>query len=259
MRTGQASVIGTSLKLFGVRKDSSLQTIWVTVSEHKDGDVHGFIGTIHEDQQGRVDSRGPSRDQARTSSKAKRTQVQEEYHVLDNFVEAALVTDHNGCVVYANNAIEDLIEFRKGELVGKSVKGLLPPAYIEKDEYARDYVHTGGSKMVGRPLNMLFQSKSGMVVPVSLSVSKKTLCCHDTTERRRKRTLQIRAAERKRSNWPFGFAWNDENCIVQGFNNAAAKVLGFSSMEVLGRKVTMLIPEGHTKNNHNSYVRRYID
>jgi len=49
----------------------------------------------------------------------------------------------------------------------------------------------------------------------------------------------------------------DQNGIVQGFNRAAEKMFGLRAAEILGKNVSMLMPEPH-RHLHNGYIQRYL-
>ena len=49
----------------------------------------------------------------------------------------------------------------------------------------------------------------------------------------------------------------DDNGIIESFNPAAEKIFGYSSQEVIGKNVNLIVPEPHKK-RHNQYIRRYL-
>jgi PAS domain S-box-containing protein len=50
---------------------------------------------------------------------------------------------------------------------------------------------------------------------------------------------------------------NDEG-EVETFNPAAEKIFGYAAGDVIGKNVSILMPEGHA-NSHDGYLRRYLD
>ncbi|MBW2442836.1 MAG: PAS domain S-box protein, partial [Deltaproteobacteria bacterium] len=49
----------------------------------------------------------------------------------------------------------------------------------------------------------------------------------------------------------------DDNGIIESFNPAAEKIFGYSSQEVIGKNVNLIVPEPHKK-RHDQYIRRYL-
>jgi len=59
-------------------------------------------------------------------------------------------------------------------------------------------------------------------------------------------------------NAAIGIATIDEAGIVQSFNREAELIFGYSSDEVLGQNVAMLMT-GEDKQNHDHYLHRYLE
>lgn len=49
----------------------------------------------------------------------------------------------------------------------------------------------------------------------------------------------------------------NDHGIIQGFNLAAEKIFGFSSVEAIGQNVSMLAPEPH-RTKHDAYIKRFL-
>ena len=50
----------------------------------------------------------------------------------------------------------------------------------------------------------------------------------------------------------------DENGIIESFNPAAETIFGYTSQQVIGKNVNLLVPKPHKK-RHNDYIRRYLN
>ena len=48
----------------------------------------------------------------------------------------------------------------------------------------------------------------------------------------------------------------DENGIIQSFNEGAEKLFGFTSLEITGKNVSLLMPDPYSK-EHNNYIKKY--
>jgi two-component system, LuxR family, sensor kinase FixL len=49
----------------------------------------------------------------------------------------------------------------------------------------------------------------------------------------------------------------DEHCVITSFSTAAEKLFGYGANDVLGKNVSMLMPEPH-RSAHDGYIQRYL-
>lgn len=83
----------------------------------------------------------------------------------------------------------------------------------------------------------------------------------DVTENRQRQDALEHSEARVKAvmdNAAIGIATIDEAGIVQSFNREAEHIFGFTSDEVLGRNISMLMT-GDDKLNHDAYIHRYIE
>ena len=73
--------------------------------------------------------------------------------VLQTAVEGIITIDEHGLVESLNPAAERMFGFEAEEIIGKSVNLLMPSPHRERhDAYLADYLRTGTTKMIARPI-----------------------------------------------------------------------------------------------------------
>ncbi len=101
-------------------------------------------------------------------------QQAETFHTLVKTAhEAIFLININGIVQFVNPAAETLFGYTARELLGNNIKQLIPPPHREShDSYIRDYLKTGGKKIIGTGRQLLGQRKDGSQFPIYLSVGE---------------------------------------------------------------------------------------
>jgi two-component system, LuxR family, sensor kinase FixL len=93
--------------------------------------------------------------------------------VLASARDAIIGIDPRGTVTFFNQAAEEIFGYAAAEVVGKNVKMLMPPPYVEQhDQYLENYRKTRQPKAIGRIREVEARRKSGEVFPIELSVSE---------------------------------------------------------------------------------------
>jgi len=129
--------------------------------------------------------------------------------ILETAVEGIVTIDKNGIIRSFNHAAEEMFGYKSREVIGESVNMLMPTPYNEEhDEYIRNYLRTGESKIIGIGREVRGRSKDGTVFPMELSVSEVRLSgeiyftgfIRDISERRQleNEILKISEEERRR-------------------------------------------------------------
>jgi PAS domain S-box-containing protein len=93
--------------------------------------------------------------------------------ILNHAGEGIVTIDNRGVVQSFNLAAETIFGYAAEEVIGQNVSILMPSRYDEKhDDYIRDYLRSGASKIIGTGRRVEAQQKDGHVVPIYLTISK---------------------------------------------------------------------------------------
>jgi PAS domain S-box-containing protein len=168
--------------------------------------------------------------------------------IVESSDDAILSKDANGIIQSANAAAERMFGYSRAELVGKSVRILIPPELqAEEDEIlARirrgervDHFETVRLTKDNRRLDISLtispvRDASGRVIGASK-------IARDITERTRARATQARLAAIVASSTD-AIVTKDLNGIIQSCNEACEQIFGYREAELVGRPVLVLIP-----------------
>lgn len=189
--------------------------------------------------------------------------------VVDTAVDAIVVIDRNGAIRSVNQATVRVFGYTADELVGNNVSMLMPEPYAaEHDGYLANYLCTGTKKIIGIGREVAGKRKDGSIFPMDLSVGE----AHDGDEpifvgiirditERKAAELALRESElRWRSivdTVPDAMIVIDAAGTVASFSPAAERLFGYTSDEVVGRNVSMLMPQPY-RDQHDGYLARYM-
>ena len=146
-------------------------------------DVVGQIGT----QLGRVIERQRAEQQLRESEERFRA-------VAQSASDAIVSIDSCGSVVAWNRGAESMFGYTEDEMMGKSLKSIMPEEYRERHTDALERIAFGGEhRILGQTLELHGLRKDGDIFPVELSISTWTIgrgsfhtgIIRDITERKR--------------------------------------------------------------------------
>lgn len=93
--------------------------------------------------------------------------------ILNNAVDAIITIDERGLIESANPATQTLFGYTVSDLVGESVRMLMPSPYQEEhDGYLQSYLKTGQRKIIGIGREVIGLRKDGETFPMHLAVSE---------------------------------------------------------------------------------------
>ena len=85
--------------------------------------------------------------------------------------EGIVIASTSGMIQFINPAIEKLFGYTRGELIGESVKRLMPREQsLAHDGYMKNYMQSGVAKIIGRGRQLTAMRKDGSRFPIYLSI-----------------------------------------------------------------------------------------
>ncbi|HTI03375.1 MAG TPA: PAS domain S-box protein [Acidisoma sp.] len=182
--------------------------------------------------------------------------------------DAIIGKDRRGKITYWNAAAERLFGYPASEIIGQSVSRIIPPDRATEEMSILDRVGSGEYLAHFETKRV---TKDGRIIPVSLTLSPIlgpdgavigiSDIARDLSETQRlAEAFQQREALLRSildSN-PDGFIVIGESGIIKIFSAAAERMFGYAAAEVVGRNVSMLMPEPYSA-AHDGYMQRYRD
>lgn len=92
--------------------------------------------------------------------------------IIDTAVDAIITIDHHGIIHSVNSATEKMFAYTSQEMIGQSIKMLMPSPYREEhDGYLANFMRTGVKKIIGIGREVTAMRKDGSIFPIDLAVS----------------------------------------------------------------------------------------
>jgi two-component system, LuxR family, sensor kinase FixL len=257
MKTGKAQIIGMVRELEGKRKDGSVFPMELSVSEVLDDEERSFTGIVRD-----ISQLKQAQDAMSKSERKSR-------RILETAIDPVISIDEKGIILLCNPAAEKKFGYSTVEMVGQNVKMLMPSPYREEhDTYLANYMKTGKAQIIGMVRELKGARKDGSVFPMELSVSEVL----DDEERSFTGIVrdisQLKQAQKSMSKSENKFRRIletaidpvisiDEKGIVLLCNPAAENEFGYSSVEMVGQNIKMLMPSPY-REEHDTYLANYM-
>ncbi|MBB6611850.1 PAS domain S-box protein [Pontibacter sp. Tf4] len=188
--------------------------------------------------------------------------------IIDTAIDGIITIDNRGLVETMNPAAARIFGYEPEEVIGHNIKMLMPePDKSLHDVYIDNYHRTGVGQIIGIGREVLGKKKDGTIFPFLLSISEVRLqdkqiftgIVHDITELKKTETA-LRESENKFNSIiqtaVDGIITIDTHGLMEMVNPAAQKLFGYSESELLGRNISMLMPEPDSS-LHDGYMERY--
>lgn len=256
MHTGQRKIIGIGREVFGLRKNGETFPMDLAVSKVETMGRKVFTGIVRDITERKKSEVQLVESEARTRA------------ILAAAVDAIIIIDATGTIESMNAATQRLFGYTAEEMVGKNVKMLMPQPYRhEHDGYLHNYTSTGVKKIIGIGREVFGLRKNGDTFPMDLAVSEVAMggrrlftgIVRDITERKRSESQLIESEARTRailSAAVDAIIIIDASGVIESMNAATQRLFGYSSEEMVGHNVKMLMPESYRK-EHDGYLHNY--
>lgn len=159
--------------------------------------------------------------------------------------KSALVTiSADGTVVNCNQNIEELFGYKPTELNGKSICTLMPSPHAEKhNSYITAYLNGATPRAIGHIRNVAAKHKNGTVFPISLQVEELRIG---------NGVLLFRGRMEAVDTTEVMFTIDENGTIVSCNQNFVQSLCGYSSNELVGNNISILLPTLHQDSSMDS-------
>lgn len=165
--------------------------------------------------------------------------------------DATLVVDASGRIIAANNRASEIFGYAPGELLDKKIESLVPERVRHRHRNHRsEYMEAVRPRPMGAGLDLSGRRHDGREFPVDISLAPLptdgellvVAAVRDVTRQRAATAAQAELASIVSSSLDAIISTTVDG-LVTSWNPAAQSLLGYTSEEILGEHVALLVPE----------------
>ena len=180
----------------------------------------------------------------------------------------AVITDANGVILDVNSQTELCFGYSRTELLGQTIEVLLPERYRQAHLIQRlNFIAEGQPRLMGGGRNLLARRKDGAEFPVEIGLNPVkaqdgavVLASIIDVSARVSREAALRDSEERlravMENVVDGVITIDEQGVMHSANPAAERIFGYSSAEMRGHNISLLMPEPY-HSQHDGYLANF--
>ncbi|MDF1757282.1 MAG: PAS domain S-box protein [Legionellaceae bacterium] len=190
--------------------------------------------------------------------------------IFETALDAIITIDEKGKIDNFNPTATKLFGYQPDEVAGRNVSMLMPEPYAhEHDGYLSHYASTNERHIIGSGREVLGKHKNGETFPIHLSVSEakvdgKTIFIGFVRDISKFKDMETKLgltetqAEAILNTAIDGIATINRTGIIQSANNAMTTLFLYEQEELIGKPVTMLMPEPYAS-EHDMYLSKYLE
>jgi PAS domain S-box-containing protein len=171
--------------------------------------------------------------------------------LLEAMPDALVGMDQAGVIRFVNYQTESLFGYDRDELVGCPIQTLVPECLWEVfTEHQEGYFADPRARSMGLDLELIGRQRDGTDLPVNISMSRidtgDVLLVMAATAEVSKRKQALENLQRMTAiveNSDDAIIAKTRDGIITSWNRAAETIYGYSSNEILGRSIEVLIPK----------------
>src|SRR5437016_4861174 len=192
--------------------------------------------------------------------------------LLETIPDALVAVDADGSIVQVNSQTEILFGYSRDQLKGKKIEMLVPERFRPgHHQHRADYAHQPKIRRMGAGLDLYGTRRDGSEFPVEISLSPVSTpqgmlvlsAIRDISDRKQiedelRRTHEELARRTDQQLWEYrtklaaiidssqdAIIGKDLQGIVTAWNKGAERIYGYTSDEMVGRSISLLVSQDH--------------